>query len=513
MPLGRKGKRRSKKVVKAEKEEDREPRRASVDSILGRKLREAPDVIPEPSRESFDVALKTPERAGKLPPLQKQPEPVAESSSEEEIEYFDGNGAKTGGAADSPKKVEAVEKVETVKEAVKEAVGSGPSRSTPKPGKRRSVDKAIFQKSPKPGRGAGEGGDDEFDYAFEGKPRDGKTHKREFVAKEAPQNLFMSRQNNAGVILEEEVEEAAEDKSRQTREKSIEMTTEQWSAIIDIQYEDDETKEVYTFEETLIYEEAVAALQPELNAAYETVDDYELSCCLTWNSWFKNKFSKPEFVTKEKRCLVLLSETEFEKQDARHESILASIYCAIFGEDPANVKRFGKHWEQIGFQDHNPTTDLRGTGMLGLVQILFFVENCFNMTKVIFDYSQNAHYGFPFCAVALNISGLGLDLLKEGCFDEPAIDVGGLHTAFMMWYCGALNVFFRTWKDARCTMEEAGHVMDILRTQMLSKATIRRVMMEGSVVSESYIPKDDDEMEMEMEMGEGEEVDVEFDRI
>ena len=31
--------------------------------------------------------------------------------------------------------------------------------------------------------GAGEGGDDEFDYAFEGKPRDGKTHKREFVAK------------------------------------------------------------------------------------------------------------------------------------------------------------------------------------------------------------------------------------------------------------------------------------------------------------------------------------------
>ena len=49
MPLGRKGKRRSKKVVKAEKEEDREPRRASVDNILGRKLREAPDVIPEPA--------------------------------------------------------------------------------------------------------------------------------------------------------------------------------------------------------------------------------------------------------------------------------------------------------------------------------------------------------------------------------------------------------------------------------------------------------------------------------
>ena len=288
--------------------------------------------------------------------MQKQPEPLAESSSEEEIEYFDGNGSKTGGAADSPKKVEAVEKVETVKEAVKEAVGSGPSRSTPKPGKRRSVDKAIFQKSPKPGRGAGEGGDDEFDYAFEGKPRDGKTHKREFVAKEAPQNLFMSRQNNAGVILEEEVEEAAEDKSRQTREKSIEMTTEQWSAIIDIQYEDDETKEVYTFEETLIYEEAVAALQPELHAAYETVDDYELSCCLTWNSWFKNKFSKPEFVTKEKRCLVLLSETEFEKQDARHD--LWPRSTAIFGGTLPTSRGLASTGSDY-FQGHNPTTDLR----------------------------------------------------------------------------------------------------------------------------------------------------------
>ena len=142
---------------------------------------------------------------------------------------------------------------------------------------------------------------------------------------------------------------------------------------------------------------------------------------------------------------------------------------------------------------------------MGLIQILFFVEHCFNVTQAIFDYSQDPNYGFPFCVTALNISGIGLDLLKEKHFDEPAIDVGSVHKALNMWYCGAINVFFRTWKEGKSTMEDSGSMMDLLRKQLLGYDTIRRVMVEGSVLSESYIPKDDEEK--------GDDEEVEFSQI
>ncbi|QDZ19267.1 engulfment/cell motility ELMO domain-containing protein [Chloropicon primus] len=488
-----KGNRRSRKVVKAV--EAREPRRDSVDKVLGKKLREEL-AIPDLTRSSFDLALavKTPEKAGKIPPLGKD-------SSEEEIEYF---GEDNGKGEASEKKVsereprrDSVDGMLAGKSKVRKAAKAKEAKSGREP-RRESVDKVLRKyEEAKPGAGA----DDEFDYAFEGKPRDATTHKREYVAPEAPKDIFMKRGDSAGIILEEEVEEAAEEPTRQAREKSIEMTAEQWSAIIDIQYEEEDKESVhhaYTFEETLIYEEAIEALMPALDPSYE-IEEYEPSCCLTYNSFVKNLFSQPEFVKKERVCIIHLSEKKFENENSQHDGMLASIYCTIFGEDASNVKRYGKHWEQIGFQGKNPATDLRGTGMWGLCQILFFVEHCFHVMQTIFDYSQDPNYGFPFCAIALNISGMGLDLLSAKHFDAPAIDVGSLHTAFNMWYCGAMNVFFRTWRDSKATMDDSGTIMDLLRKQLLGKATIRNVMIEGSVLSESYIPKEDDEDDEDIE--------------
>jgi hypothetical protein len=39
-----------------------------------------------------------------------------------------------------------------------------------------------------------------------------------------------------------------------------------------------------------------------------------------------------------------------------------------------NVPRRGGHWQDIGFQGDDPATDLRSVGMLGLLQMLAFLE-------------------------------------------------------------------------------------------------------------------------------------------
>lgn len=37
------------------------------------------------------------------------------------------------------------------------------------------------------------------------------------------------------------------------------------------------------------------------------------------------------------------------------------------------IPRFGPHWESVGFQGDDPATDLRGYGMLGLLQMLTLI--------------------------------------------------------------------------------------------------------------------------------------------
>jgi hypothetical protein len=37
---------------------------------------------------------------------------------------------------------------------------------------------------------------------------------------------------------------------------------------------------------------------------------------------------------------------------------------------PGPAPRFGRHWAGLGFQGDDPATDLRGAGVLGLLQLL-----------------------------------------------------------------------------------------------------------------------------------------------
>ncbi len=483
----------------------KEPRRTSIDKALGAKMRREEK---ESRRTSVDMALgRKMKRAEGLCP------PSSSDEEEEVLEYFENNEGLKDVATPKPK-VKDPQLSERKKRPKSKKRGENVFAASP--GDDKGAKAKGGEPEQAPGAGAADeaetgGGDDEFDYAFEGKPREGKTHKREYVATEAPSNLFMGR-SDTGKIAEgpEEEEEdekspgpkakTAETKPREERQKSIEMTADQWDAIIQIQYEDEEVNEQYMLDDTVIYEEAIEALSPNLDPKFD-VSEYEPTCCMPYQSLMTLLFNKPEFLKRDKACIMHLAEKKFENDNCTHESLLASIYCTIYGTDANKVGRYGKHWESIGFQGNNPATDLRDTGIWGLMQILFFVEHCFNFTQLIFDYSHDPNYGFPFCVIALNICGIGLDLMHNGDFDGPSVDIGSLHKAFNIWYCGAMNVFFRTWKESKSTMEDSGNTMAVLRKQLLTKSTIRKVMVEGSVLSEEFAAGDmDEEMAMEEEI-------------
>ena len=61
-----------------------------------------------------------------------------------------------------------------------------------------------------------------------------------------------------------------------------------------------------------------------------------------------------------------ISRITFDENDVTHHRILNSLNTLITGVRTAPPRR-GPHWQTIGFQNTDPITDLRATGMLGLL--------------------------------------------------------------------------------------------------------------------------------------------------
>ena len=58
--------------------------------------------------------------------------------------------------------------------------------------------------------------------------------------------------------------------------------------------------------------------------------------------------------------------TPLHPQDPLHLAMLRTIYRQLTSTR-VDCPRYGEHWEAIGFQGTDPSTDLRGVGVLGLV--------------------------------------------------------------------------------------------------------------------------------------------------
>lgn len=72
-------------------------------------------------------------------------------------------------------------------------------------------------------------------------------------------------------------------------------------------------------------------------------------------------------------------------------------------------QRITKAWGDIGFQGKDPVTDLRGTGVLGLRNLLYFARAHQGVATRIVAHSR----GFPFAIAAINISASTLKMLKS----------------------------------------------------------------------------------------------------
>ena len=193
-------------------------------------------------------------------------------------------------------------------------------------------------------------------------------------------------------------------------------------------------------------------------------------------------FRKAGFFQKVKMCVVgkpSLKTKDLERErdhlfslalkpvDYNHledERLLQTIYRSLTG-DELECPRFGKHWETIGFQGNDPSTDVRGAGVFGLFQLLFFIKNCRPIALRIYNLSRDDKQNFPFAVVSLNITGIVLQLLRETKLYSEINKRGSVIDVANELYGAIFYEMLLTWKRDFCTIAKFGFVLQHLKTE------------------------------------------------
>lgn len=110
-----------------------------------------------------------------------------------------------------------------------------------------------------------------------------------------------------------------------------------------------------------------------------------------------------------------LKGTSFSYEQAQHEQLLDRLWFAAF---PNRIDFFEdwseRNWGDLGFQKKNdPASDLRGLGILGLFQLVYFFETRPVESRQALRIASLDNTYFPFAATALSIGAFSLTLLKE----------------------------------------------------------------------------------------------------
>lgn len=85
--------------------------------------------------------------------------------------------------------------------------------------------------------------------------------------------------------------------------------------------------------------------------------------------------------------IALLASIPYDTENCNHEESLIRLWNSLSPDLPLR-NRVGSHWQQLGFQGCDPATDFRGTGVLGLHNLLFFATSFNSLARRLLIESQ-----------------------------------------------------------------------------------------------------------------------------
>ena len=180
-------------------------------------------------------------------------------------------------------------------------------------------------------------------------------------------------------------------------------------------------------------------------------------------------FSRAKLAKKlhQERLLVMaVAKRPFSDKDKLHLRTLQTIYCKLTGSN-INCRRFGSHWQDIGFNSIDPADDLQGVGFLGLAQLTYFLDNpqTSGLALEIYRYSRDETHQVPFCVLSVNFTQLTLSALREGCLNRICNKRDQVFVVANEFYIAAFHRYYQRWHKFRKTILELGPLLQDVSEQ------------------------------------------------
>ena len=196
-------------------------------------------------------------------------------------------------------------------------------------------------------------------------------------------------------------------------------------------------------------------------------------------------------------------EIELEKADEMHRKMVLTIYAKLTGDyREEEIDAVGKHWETIGFQGEDPSTDVRACGALAVVNMVSFI--LFNAAPAIpaaaSAASGNANNGvtlgrnavavhrlsrcpgqqFPMCALGVTFTSWSIRVLENGFLNEHINDrnskFNSVWDCLDSYYVGVWNIFYKTWKRGKYSLKDASAVLKHLEKHLACRTGVSKAI-------------------------------------
>ncbi|RXG61844.1 ELMO domain-containing protein 3 [Armadillidium vulgare] len=236
-------------------------------------------------------------------------------------------------------------------------------------------------------------------------------------------------------------------------------------------------------------------------------------------SIFGPKKLKEELIP-ERNLLFAIAQCPLDNNEPLHLQILLTVYKVLTGTR-LDCPRYGNHWDHIGFQlkttiafisrlyivvqsfhirnfeycfssssinsilmtflginfqGVDPATDLRGVGLLGLVQALYLVANeeTFPLAREIFLLSHDNYSQFPLMVLSINVTRISLQALREGVLNKECNSRGNVRHVLNEFFAAVMFHIFWIWRSEHKTIKESGFL--IKEAEAYCKANVRTVL-------------------------------------
>ncbi|GAA53461.1 ELMO domain-containing protein 3 [Clonorchis sinensis] len=176
--------------------------------------------------------------------------------------------------------------------------------------------------------------------------------------------------------------------------------------------------------------------------------------------WFRKRPTLKPNLLGEREFVYATVYTECQPfEDSLHGQMLYTIFKRFTGSPACLTK--GDHWQLIGFQGSDPTTDFRGAGLLALLCLVYFATEppfC-NTVPSFFRQSLEPVYHFPFSLIGINLTTLLLQLMRQGHLNRLYNKQHSVLHTFMHLYSGLFYTFCKRWVEEKYTVLKTREIL------------------------------------------------------